>query len=178
MKTIQYEQTALITADPIADALLDYAEALAEQSRSAVVEIPIVADGDVAVARLLIGVGIPVVSVPRTRVEWSEEQAATRVRDEFGSPGLDVDPSGVVIDDLVVHRAVHALVARVTALRDAPAASSVDGHGPDRQNDAVPSAEAEAENQLTRNGTVTSITDSPASAGDRSERADRWDDRR
>ena len=56
MKTILYAGSELLTGDDIADAVLEYCAALADEQSAEIVEIPVLnADGSRATATLLVG---------------------------------------------------------------------------------------------------------------------------
>ncbi|RUQ98212.1 hypothetical protein [Labedella endophytica] len=68
MHVIHYGLAHLRTADAVAIALVDYAEALSIGGRFAVAEIPTASENGAGTARLLIGPGIPLVSTALDRV--------------------------------------------------------------------------------------------------------------
>lgn len=105
MQIVHYGHAQLRTADSIALALVDCAEALATSARFAVVEIPTATVDGTGSARLLIGPGIPVISV------------STPDRSSHDG-GLDSE-----LAQLDVHRSVRSLRDTATGART-PAHSS------------------------------------------------------
>lgn len=90
MHRVQYAGGSVLTGDAIASALLEYAAALARQSTSATVEIPVrEADGALGVAQVLIGPASQLVSTH-----------------EPGSTDGDADE---IVDDELVERFTHAI---------------------------------------------------------------------
>jgi hypothetical protein len=177
MKTIQYGQHPFVTADPIADELLRYAEVLATRQQSAIVEIPVILDGAVAMARILIGHGIPLASVP-----GSTDSSSTRHghvgRDEFGSSDTDVDPAEAVIGELVTHRSTHGLIeATKLARADEPAKRVGDTAAAHESEQPGAGMEDEGGDHESIRGTVTSITDGTPPRRARAERVEQGDDR-
>ncbi|WIE66449.1 hypothetical protein DEI99_007905 [Curtobacterium sp. MCLR17_036] len=56
MKTIQYDRSTILTSDDVADAVIEYAAALAGGSRADTIAIPAVAaDGTMTTTKVLIG---------------------------------------------------------------------------------------------------------------------------
>lgn len=119
MQTIHYGQSEFDTADAIASAVFDYAEALATRRRYAVVDIPTVTSSGVANARLLLGPGIPLASVARLVTVGQEAS-----RDEFGGGMAGSDANA--IGDLVVHRTVRDLADGLHGLREVASAPPLD----------------------------------------------------
>jgi hypothetical protein len=178
MKTIQYGQHPFVTADPIADELLHYAEVLATRQRSAIVEIPVILDGAASMARFLIGHGIPLASIPGTPDSSSTGHGHVRGRDEFGSSGTDVDPAEAVIGELVTHRSTHVLI-EATKLARADGTPEWDRDAPAADESEQPGARTDDEgaDHDSIRGTVTSITDGTPPRRARAERFEQGDDR-
>jgi hypothetical protein len=64
VKRIQHAGGSVLTGDALADAVLDYARTLGNRHMLDVVDIPVINDhGESGQARMLIGSGIPLVSV-------------------------------------------------------------------------------------------------------------------
>jgi hypothetical protein len=177
MKTIQYGPHPFVTASPIANELLEYAEALATRQRSAIVEIPVVVDGAAATARLLIGHGIPLASITRSAdPSWAGEGFAED-RDEFGSSITDVDPAEAVIGELIARRSTHSLIeaARLTRAGETP--KRIDGAGvADQSEPGVPMEQDDVDREST-GGTVTAIADGAPQRRTRAERSEQGDER-
>lgn len=123
MQTIHYGQSEFDTADAIALAVLEYAEALATRRRFAVIDIPTVTMDGVATAHLLIGPGIPLAAAA-ARPDDVPPSAET-ARDEFGG---GVGRSTIVgLSEIEVHRAVRDLAEGAQRVRDRISATPLDG---------------------------------------------------
>ncbi|GAA1494369.1 hypothetical protein [Curtobacterium herbarum] len=78
MKTIRYDNTAILTSDDVADAVIEYAAALSGGDRADTVAVPAVAeDGTMTTTKILIGPTSEVV------VEDADEDALELENDEF-----------------------------------------------------------------------------------------------
>lgn len=65
MKSIHYAGEELVTGDALADAIVQYAEALAQHETSASIDAPVVTEsGDVVQASFLLGPASQIVAVP------------------------------------------------------------------------------------------------------------------
>lgn len=70
MKRISYAGNSVLTGDEIADAVVNYAEALARHDSAATIDMPVrAADGSVVTASLLIGPASQLVSMPEPQAE-------------------------------------------------------------------------------------------------------------
>lgn len=123
MQTIHYGQSEFDTADAIARAVLEYAEALATRRRFAVIDIPTVTIDGVATAHLLIGPGIPLASAAARAGDSSPREETPR--DEFG--GLTGRSAMTELSDIEVHRAVRDLAEGAQRVRDRISATPLDG---------------------------------------------------
>jgi hypothetical protein len=107
MKALLYTGNLLITEDDVADAALDYAAKLAQDSRVERISIPVLVEGATAQCDLLIGSGMPLAALPapesfdrlddgKDAVAHLRERAAKVAR-----PVRRIDPHGSSsIDDL------------------------------------------------------------------------------
>jgi hypothetical protein len=78
MKTIRYDNTAILTSDDVADAVIEYAAALSGGQRADTVAVPAVAeDGTMTTTKILIGPTSEVV------VEDADEDELELENDEF-----------------------------------------------------------------------------------------------
>jgi len=78
MKHIRYDDTSILTSDDVADAVIEYAAALAGGDRADTVAVPAVsADGTMTTTKILIGPASEVV------VEDAEEDELELEHDEF-----------------------------------------------------------------------------------------------
>lgn len=83
MKRIVYAGSELVTGDDIADALMDFGQALAEESTAENVEIPVIdGSGERAMASLLVGPASQIVALPAASPypELVDEVAVQRLR--------------------------------------------------------------------------------------------------
>ena len=65
MKRVHYVDDSFLTGDELADALLEYAEALAKQSTSASIDVPaLLADGSTGMVKVLVGPASQLFAVP------------------------------------------------------------------------------------------------------------------
>jgi hypothetical protein len=65
MKRVHYVDASFLTGDALADAVIEYAEALAKQSTSASMDVPVVLDGGaISSAKMLVGPASQLYAVP------------------------------------------------------------------------------------------------------------------
>jgi hypothetical protein len=101
MKLIHYAGDELITGDAIADAVLEYAAALARADGSVTLEIPVrFPDGRSAWATILIGPASQLVAVPHDSeyTELVDDALVAHIRDEIASLS-NAHPQSAVADN-------------------------------------------------------------------------------
>nr|WP_201471418.1 hypothetical protein [Microbacterium hydrocarbonoxydans] len=109
MKLVSYAAQQLVTTDDVAEVLVTLAAAIANEGESEALEIPIVVDGQVETAELIVGLGNDLLVGPSASADadpdFSEQAAALRAHhryprsrdqetdtdDEWSIAGLDLD---------------------------------------------------------------------------------------
>lgn len=109
MKLVSYAAQQLVTTDDVAEVLVTLAAAIANEGESEALEIPIVVDGEVETAELIVGLGNDLLVGPSASTDrdpdFSKQAAALRAHyrfprprdeepgadDEWNITGLDLD---------------------------------------------------------------------------------------
>ncbi len=92
MKVVHYSAGSVLIGDDAADALLDYAAALARRSLAATVELTTIASGLTGTTKFLVGPASELVAVPTEAFEDEPDNAAVvaemrrRIADLDGRP--------------------------------------------------------------------------------------------
>lgn len=97
MKLVSYAAQQLVTTDDVAEVLVTLAAAIANEGESEAPEIPIVVDGRVESAELIVGLGNDLLVGPSasadTDPDFSEHAAALRAHHRYPR-SLDEDAEG------------------------------------------------------------------------------------
>jgi len=109
MKLVSYAAQQLVTTDDVAEVLVTLAAAIANEGESEALEIPIVVNGEVETAELIVGLGNDLLVGPSASTEgdpdFSEQAAALRAHhryprshddetdsdEDWNVPSLDLD---------------------------------------------------------------------------------------
>lgn len=87
MKLVSYAAQQLVTTDDVAEVLVNLAAAIANEGESEALEIPIVVDGRVETAELIVGLGNDLLVGPSasadTDPDFSEQAAALRAHHRY-----------------------------------------------------------------------------------------------